>query len=194
MSETSPGSAPVRIVLVATLVGFLATSPIAVAEPRVVEPLGKFEPFLGRTWKGLVDPESGTYDVARWQPALAGQAVKIEHSVGDGAYGGETLVMWDRAREELVFFYFTTAGFFTTGTMWFDETGALNSKEKVTGNESGVEEVHARQELTADGRLRVTTRMLRKGTWEDRGEVVYSEDPEARVVLPSVVESQQREE
>ncbi len=173
--------------IAAALVALVAPIPPAIAEAPVIEPLEPFEPYLGRTWKALVNPDSGAHDVARWQPALAGQAIKIEHSVSDGAYGGETFIMWDRAREELVFFYFTTAGFFTTGTMWFDETGALNSREQVTGNASGVEEVHARQEIMPDGRLKVTTRMLREGQWEDRGEVVYREDSAARVILPATL-------
>ena len=169
------------------LVAVLTSAPPALAESQVIAPLERFEPFLNRTWTALVKPIAGAHDVARWQPALAGQAIRIEHSVSDGAYGGETFIMWDRAREELVFFYFTTAGFFTTGTMWFDETGALNSREQVTGNGSGVEEVHARQEIMPDGRLKVKTRMLREGQWQDRGEVIYREDPTARVILPATL-------
>lgn len=167
--------------------------PALAESPRLVEPLQEFEPFVGRTWKALVNPDSGLHDVARWETALAGQAVRIVHSVGDGAYGGETFVMWNRDREELVYFYFTTAGFYTTGTMWFDDAGVLNSREVVTGEKSGVEEVRARQEILADGRLKVTTRMLRRGTWEDRGEVFYQEAPEARVIIPAGAAEAQKE-
>jgi hypothetical protein len=148
------------------------------------DPLARFEPFLDKTWKGLVDPEKGVHDVARWERAIGGQAVRIVHSVADGAYGGETLVVWDRAREELVYFYFTTAGFYTQGTMSFDAEGRLVSREAVTGNEAGVTDVEATQELLPDGRMRVRTRMKRDGAWEDRGEVYYSVDPDAEVVLP----------
>ena len=181
--------------IVTVVITQLAISPVTFAEPQVIESLKGLEPFMGRTWKALVNPESALYDVARWEPMVAGQAVRIRHSVGDGAYGGETIIMWDKAREELVFFYFTTAGFFTTGTMWFDEAGALNSREVVTGNASGVQEVHARQEILPDGRLKVGTRMLREGgKWEDRGDVIYKEDPSAKVVLPTEAQEERREE
>lgn len=145
--------------------------------------LEPFEPFVG-TWKGLVDAEKGLHDVARWELALGGQAVRILHSVADGAYGGETLVIWDREAESLVYFYFTTAGFYTRGTMRFDEEGRLHSREEVSGNEAGVTEVRAIQELLADGRLRVSTRMLRSGSWEERPEAFYERAPMAEVVLP----------
>ncbi|HEX9808787.1 MAG TPA: hypothetical protein VGC25_04190, partial [Alphaproteobacteria bacterium] len=59
------------------------TSAIAsAAEPSPhLEP---FQPFVGKTWKALVDPEKGVHDVARWELALGGQVVRILHSVGDG--------------------------------------------------------------------------------------------------------------
>jgi hypothetical protein len=146
--------------------------------------LAPFKPFVGKTWRGLVDPGKGVYDVARWELALNDQAVRILHSVGDGAYGGETLVVWDRDEETLVYYYFTTAGFYTRGTMRADDEGRLHSREEVTGHGAGVTEVRAIQEVLPDGRLRVRTRMLRDGEWEERPEVIYEQAPRAEVVLP----------
>jgi hypothetical protein len=151
--------------------------------PEVAPQLRAFEPYLDKTWKALVNPDSGTHDIARWERALSGQAVRMWHSVADGAYGGETLVMWDREREEIVYYYFTTAGFYTSGTMRFDEEGRIHSRELVAGNESGVTEVRAISELLPDGTMRVTTRMLRNGEWDDRGAVTYVDDPEAALIL-----------
>lgn len=122
----------------------LFSSAVAAEVPAQLLP---FEPFLDRTWKALVDADRGVYDVARWERALAGQAFRMVHSVGEGAYGGETLVMWDRSREVLAYTYFTTAGFFTEGTMSFDGSGLLESRELVTGNQDGVTEVESVQEL-----------------------------------------------
>ncbi len=153
---------------------------VLAAEPH--SSLDGFEPFVGATWKALVDPEKGTYDVARWDWTLSGHAVRIRHSVGDGAYGGETFVVWSPARESLVYYYFTNAGFFTEGTMEFDN-GKLTSREAVQGHAGGVTEVEATQEVLADGRLRVRTRMLRDGIWETRPETIYERDPAASVVL-----------
>ncbi len=156
---------------------------MSAGQSAVAPELTAFEPFVGKTWKALVDPEKEVYDIARWEYALNGQAIRMLHSVADGAYGGETIVMWDREREELVYTYFTTAGFYTTGTMEFDAEGRLHSREKVTGNQDGVTEVQATMELTEDGGMRVVTRMLRDGEWEDRGDVVYRVDPAAEVIL-----------
>ena len=152
--------------------------------PVAAEPLEPFAPFLDKTWRALVDAEKGVYDVARWELALGGQAIRIVHSVGDGGYGGETLVMWDREREELIYYYFTTGGFYTHGTMSFDAEGRLVSEETVAGHEGGVTEVRAVQTVRPDGALVVTTRLLRHGVWEDGDTIVYTEAPEARVVLP----------
>lgn len=159
----------------------LAAAVQAAAPASHLEP---FQPFVGKTWKALVDPEKGVHDVARWELALGGQVVRILHSVGDGAYGGETIVTWDREKESLVYYYFTTAGFYTHGTFRVDEEGRLHSREVVTGNEAGIREVEATQELLSDGRMRVRTRMLRGEEWEDRGEVIYVVTPDAAVVLP----------
>lgn len=167
--------------------GHLVAFVLLLAAAPKAEPashLAAFEPFVGKTWKGLVNPDEGVHDVARWELALNGQAVRILHSVGDGVYGGETIVMWDREQESLVYYYFTTAGFYTHGTIRVDEEGRLHSREVVTGHEAGVSEAVAVQEVLPDGRLRVRTRILRGGEWEERGEVFYAEAPDAEVVLP----------
>lgn len=174
-------AAATALLLAATAVTALGQEPPE--EPTVPPQLQPFEPYLDRTWKGLVDPESGVHDVARWERALSNQAVRMLHSVADGAYGGETVVMWDREREEIVYTYFTTAGFYTSGTMQFDAEGRIHSREAVTGNEDGVTEVRAITELLPDGTMRVSTRMLRGGEWEERGAVLYVEDPDAELIL-----------
>lgn len=161
-----------------------AETPAGFATPE----LAPLSPFVGKTWKGLVNADKMLYDVARWEVALAGRAVRITHSVDDGMYGGETFVMWDRSREVLVYFYFTTAGFYTQGTMEATGAGRIVSRERVSGNESGITEVEAVQELLPDGRMRVSTRMLRDGVWEDRGEVFYVVDSKAEILLPATVE------
>jgi len=61
-----------------------------------LRPLGQ---FIGKTWRGKspnADPDKPFEDVSRWERALNGQAVRILHSVNEGAYGGETLIVWDK--------------------------------------------------------------------------------------------------
>ncbi len=147
--------------------------------------LDAFEPYLG-TWKGLVNAEKGTWDVSRWERLLAGQAVRIRHSVAEGAYGGETFIVWDQKQESLVYYYFTTAGFYTHGTMSFDAEGRLHSREEIAGQANGVSEVRSMQERLPGGKIRVETKMLRNGTWDPPNEVIYERAEGAEVVLPKL--------
>jgi len=169
---------------VATLVvGFIVASPGAL-HAQLAPKLEGLLPFVGKTWRAPIDPDAGVYDVARWDIALAGQAVRILHSVGDGSYGGETIIVWDEVEESIVYFYFTTAGFYTRGTMRFDEQGLLHTHEYVTGGETGVSEIRGTHEILPDGTMRVSTEMLRGNTWEHSGVAIYVETPDAKVVLP----------
>ncbi len=176
--------------------GFAAALLISIATPTTGqnksadhqpnEHLRAFEPFLDHVWKAKVnETEDGkpVFDVARWELALSGQAIRMFHSVNEGSYGGETIVMWDREKEALVYTYFTTAGFFTQGTIEFDDDGSFKSRELVTGNQSGFTEVESTSRLLPDGRMKVHTRMLQNGSWVDRGEVFYEKSPGTRLVL-----------
>jgi hypothetical protein len=45
-------------------------------------------PLLGKTWKGILNgskPENPTVDIARWERALNGQAVRLLLSINQGA-------------------------------------------------------------------------------------------------------------
>ena len=79
-------------------------------------------------------------------------------------YGGETIIMWDPQKKSMVFFYFTTAGFFTQGTMKF-ENGKFISHEYVTGNKQGITEVKAIGEKLPDGRMSSKSQYLKEGKW-----------------------------
>ncbi len=98
-------------------------------------PLQSFGPLLGKTWKGEFKestPEKPLIDVSRWERALNGQAVRVVHSVNDGVYGGETLITWDAKKKSLAYWYFTTAGFRTEGTMKHEgASGSATRRSKV---------------------------------------------------------------
>ncbi|MGH9362123.1 MAG: hypothetical protein ACRD2T_09415 [Thermoanaerobaculia bacterium] len=164
--------------------GLFAAGSLQAAETQPLdERLEALRPFLGKTWRGEFKgstPEKPRVDVSRWERALNGKAVRILHSVNDGAYGGESLVVWDQAREKLAFYYFTTAGFYTTGTMTF-AGGKLTSHETVAGSAGGVTEVRATHEIRPDGSLVSKSEHLKDGKWIPGREVVYREDPKAEV-------------
>ena len=82
--------------------------------------LAALQPLVGKTWRGVFPsstPEKPVVDVSRFEAVLNGQAVRNLHSINDGQYGGESLIVWDEDTQTIVYYYFTTAGFRTTGTM-----------------------------------------------------------------------------
>ena len=153
--------------------------------PKINEHLKPLLPFIGKTWKGEF-PGSATdkpvFDVQHWELILNGQAIRIMHSVSDGVYGGETIVMWDKEKEQLSYFYFTTAGFYTQGTFSFDGSKWIGH-EYVAGNKDGITEVKSSGEILPDGRFHSKSQYLKNGQWVDGHEFYYVEDPSAKVVF-----------
>ena len=150
--------------------------------------LEPMRPLLGKTWRGEFKnstPEKPVADVMRGERALNGQAIRSLHSVNDGAYGGETIYRWDADKKSVVYHYFTTAGFMTTGTITFKD-GKFVTHEVVsndTGGAGGVKEVRATSELLPGGIFRVKTEHLKDGEWKPARETDYKEDASARVVF-----------
>ena len=154
------------------------------ANPQLNQHLTALAPFIG-TWRGeFADstPDKPMIDVARWEGALNGNAVRILHSVNDGQYGGETLIVWDSAEASLVSCYFTTSGFYTRGTLTAGD-GRYTSHEIVTGNASGITEVKSISHLTPDGSFRVVSQYFKNDAWIEGHEVTYHRDDDAHVVF-----------
>src|SRR6187401_2087948 len=80
-------------------------SKLAAADSAPVDShLEPLRPLLEKTWKQVSGPKPGStnqpaIDVARWERALNGKAVRILHSINDGVYGGESIIMWDDAKQ-----------------------------------------------------------------------------------------------
>lgn len=160
--------------------------PVSAPAQAVNEHLEVFRPYTGKTWRGVfqdANAEKPMIDVSRWEFALNGQAVRILHSLNEGEYGGETILMWDPNEEALVFHYFTTAGFFTKGTMRV-EGNQFISQEAVTGNTEGITEVRSTSQIQPDGSLTSRSEYLKDGTWVEGHSIRYVEDPTAEVILP----------
>lgn len=154
--------------------------------PAFAEMNSRFEPLkplLGKTWRGEFPNSTAQkpmVDVSRFEVALNGQAIRNLHSINDGEYGGETLIVWDKEKEVLVYYYFTTGGFYTTGSMRADG-GALVSHEVVKGDAGGVTEVKATSRVLPDGRLHVKTQHLKDGVWINGRDMYYVQDARAVV-------------
>lgn len=159
--------------------------PLHADQPSLDPHLEILRPLLEKTWKGQFKdskPDKPTVDVARWERALNGRAVRILHSVNDGIYGGETIITWDAAKQSLVYHYFTTASHNTTGTM-SSKDGKFVTSELVTGSGGGVTEVRATTELRPDGTLHLKAEYLKNGEWTPGHEITYKEDASAKVVF-----------
>jgi hypothetical protein len=161
-----------------------ATPATAIADEPSLDPhLVPLQPLLERMWEGDFKnstPDKPVRDVMRWERALNGKAVRVLHSINDGAYGGETIYRWDDQQQAVTYHYFTTAGFMTTGKVTFSE-GKLVTHEVVSGNASGAKEVRGQGEWLTDGTFRVTTEYLVDDKWQPGREVVYRENAAAKV-------------
>lgn len=147
-----------------------------------LEPL---RPYIGKTWRGLLSepgkPEK--IDISHWERALNGTAIKIRHSVNQGEYGGETTVFFDKKLNKLRYYYFTTAGFYTHGTMQIDtKTGMLAAQEQVENNANGITAVRSTSSLGA-GQLKVSSEYMQHGKWVAGHSAIYTEAPDAKVVF-----------
>ena len=176
-----------------TLIGKMAVMSMAAtfglawageAQEKLSKELAPFAPYVGKTWKGEFassTKEKPIHDVSRWERALNGRGIRVVHSVNDGQYGGESMIIWDAKKKSLVYWYFTTAGFYTQGTMKHED-GKWIGHETVTG-QSNVSEVKSTSQILPDGRLHTKAQYLKDGKWVEGREVFYKEAPEAKVIF-----------
>ena len=147
--------------------------------------LKPFEAYIGKTFKGEFansTPEKPVYDISHWERALNGNAIRIMHSVNNGEYGGESIVMWDTKKEILVSWYFTTAGFYSEAILHFEDE-KLISVEDVTGNENGITKVKSEINLLPNGQLVNSSMYLMNGNWVDGHKIHYKEVADAQVIF-----------
>ncbi|MGH7598196.1 MAG: hypothetical protein ACREOI_17725 [bacterium] len=175
-----------KMILLIPAIILIASARLATAQDELVENLKFFKPYIGKTWRGELKgagQEKPAIDISRWERALNGQAVRIVHSVNNGEYGGESIILWDNQKKSLVYYYFTTAGFYTHGTMTLENNKYIYH-EYVTGYQNAsITEAKGTGEFTADGKLINKSQYLKNGKWEDGHAAVYIEDTTAQVVF-----------
>jgi hypothetical protein len=174
------------------ILSFLASAVVAYGAESSTNNLTKeLEPLrpLLKTWKGEFvggkNPKP-MVDVVRFERAMNGQAIRALHSVNDGMYAGETIIIWDEKAKEIQTFYFTTAGDRTEGVMKVESDGVISSTETVKGAEAkggAVTKVRATSKLLGDGRLHVKSEYWKEGMWAPGHEIIYKEDSGAEVVF-----------
>lgn len=163
------------LILICCLV---VSSTLAAEESATLHPkLEVFRPYLGQYWQGnLAEPGSDkqTIDRSHWFRALNGQAIKTVHSINHGEYGGESFIFWDDTKNSLAYYYFTTAGFYTYGTMQFNpQSGEISALENVENNQNGITQVKSLSKIMPDGSLQVRSSYLQNNKWVEGHSAVY---------------------
>jgi len=141
---------------------------------KLIEELKYFEPLVGKTYLGKFSSNTDT-DISEWETILNGQAIRTVHSVNEGEYGGETIIYWDKAKKEIVAHYFTTAGFYTVGTMKI-EGNKIVAVDELTGSTTGITAVKSETFITDNGGFKFEAFYLRNGIWEEGHNVTYTVD------------------
>lgn len=158
---------------------------LAAAEPVLHPELEIFRPFLDSHWEGdLTEPgkEKKMIDRSSWSRALNGQAIKTVHSINDGDYGGESMIFWDQKQQKIAYYYFTTAGFYTHGTMTYNAaTKSIEALEKVENNKQGITQVRSSSVLDEQGTLKVSSEYLKDGKWVKGHGATYKRVPQTQV-------------
>ncbi len=142
-----------------------------------------FEHLIGKSWRGTGVPDASVVDVQKWEWAVGGHAVRVVHSVGDGAYAGETVIFRDKDSGAYVFHYFTSGGFHTTGTMRPIGPGAFEVEETVHGLD-GFAPLRSTIVMGEDGVNRSRGFQQQNGEWVEKGGFDYREAPGAVPVMP----------
>ena len=133
--------------------------------------LAAFDPLLGKIWRGASIADPAVIDEITFERTAGGRAIRSVHSVNGGAYTGDTLITFDRASDQLVSFYATNAGFYTTGRVKILGPGQFEFEQVVHGLD-GVTEVRAQTTLT-DGVYRIRSQHLIDGSWVETGGFNY---------------------
>jgi hypothetical protein len=144
-----------------------------------------FRPFVDSHWEGdLTEPgkDKKMIDRSSWSRALNGQAIKTMHSINDGDYGGETMIFWDQKQQKIAYYYFTTAGFYTHGTMTYNATTkSTEALEYVENNKQGITQVRSSSVLDDTGVLKVSSEYLQNDKWIKGHSAVYKRVPKTGI-------------
>mgnify|MGYP006145179943 FL=1 len=156
----------------------LSTAVFATEQGSLHPKLEPLRPYLNQMWQGdLTQPGTADKMIDRslWSRALNGQAIKTVHSINDGQYGGESFIFWDESKQSLAYYYFTTAGFYTHGTMEFNmQSGEIVALENVENNQNGITQVKSFSRIMPDGTLETKSSYLQNGNWVDGHSATYN--------------------
>ena len=141
------------------------------------EHLVGFYSYLGNTYEGNFinsTKENPMIDILSFERALNGSAIKMIHSVNDGEFGGETIIMWDSEKNSLRSWYFTSAGSLTLQDVEVNGEKFI-SIEDVSNNQNGITKVKTIIELLHGNKLQKRTKYLMDNLWMEGNDMVYEQ-------------------
>ncbi|MGF1605354.1 MAG: hypothetical protein ACFB22_03360 [Rhodothalassiaceae bacterium] len=170
-----------RLIFLILLLAFALAVPALAQQDE----LAQMAPLVGKTWRseGVDDQGKSMVDVSRWEWILGGRAIRIVHSLNQGAYGGQTTVYPDPKGDGFRFHYVTTGGFVTEGRIAI-EGGVMTATEAVTGHPE-ITQVKSISRLV-DGVLQSRSHYLRNGEWIPGLSFDDREAPEAEPVFDPI--------
>ena len=146
------------------------------SKPFLSNHLIEMKPLIGNTYKGNFinsTKENPMIDVLSFERALNGNAVKVIHSVNNGEFGGETMVMWNPEKGGIQSWYFTSAGSLTIQNVQIKKD-AFISIENVEKNQNGITKVKTIIEVLHGNQIKKRTKYLMNNLWKDGSETIYT--------------------
>ena len=146
------------------------------SEPPLSVHLIEMKPFIGNTYKGDFinsTKENPMFDVLSFERALNGNAIKVIHSVNNGEFGGETMVMWNPEKGGLQSWYFTSAGSLTIQNVQIKKDTFI-SIENVERNQNGITKVKTIFEVLHGDQIKKRTKYLMNNLWKDGSQTLYN--------------------
>ena len=145
------------------------------SEPPLSDHLIEMKPFIGNTYKGDFinsTKENPMFDVLSFERALNGNAIKVIHSVNNGEFVGETMVMWNPEKGGLQSWYFTSAGSLTIQNVQIKKDTFITI-ENVEKNQNAITKVKTIIEVLHGNQIKKRTKYLMNNLWKDGSETIY---------------------
>ena len=113
-------------------VSMLICTTSAVAQPAALAPLLALS---GQTFHGVPQHANArAEELSRWEVILGGSMLRITHAYGDGSFGGETLIYWDKQHDGLRSVFVSTDGYRAEGSFTVLADGDWRAEQEVTGD------------------------------------------------------------
>ena len=164
---------------------FIAFSEDIFQKDQLSDHLSGLAPFIGKTFIGEFinsTPKNPIYDVIYWERILNGDAVQVTHSVNDGEFGGERIIIWDPEETKVVSWYFATGGLITKSIIDI-RLKELISIEDVSKNNTSITKIKTIYKIMSNGDLNCKIKYFMNNVWVDAHELVYREVLNKKVIF-----------